>query len=213
MLRQRRSQRAPTALRARVKSRDRILSGGHTVLVLRPELNEHDYLRQIELLALDVVAAAREEGWQTYGDDPADATRVQRSVNELARVLRHHHFEGDGCVEEDQRILRLGGAALLEPGGTESRQDSYRAGCARLGVDARDEGWALWYTWDDQERAHTMVTTVLETTRGLLENWARGRDVHPVQPRRSQIRVVVRGWVGPITLSPGHAGTNGLGGG
>ena len=62
-----------TAPRARIKSRDRILSGGHTVLVLEPGLNEHDYLRQIELLALDVVAAAREEGWLTYGDDPAGA--------------------------------------------------------------------------------------------------------------------------------------------
>ncbi|GIE92105.1 hypothetical protein [Actinoplanes regularis] len=177
-----------------------------------PELNEQDYLRQIELLARDVVAAAQKEGWQTYGTDPADATAMQRSVNELARLLRHRHFEGDGCVEPDRRTLPLGGAALFEPGETQSRQDSYRVGCARLGVDPRAEGWALWHTWDDQQRAHTMVTTALETTRGLLDNWAQGHDVHPSQPRRSQIRAVVRGWVGPITLSPGHAGTQGLGG-
>ena len=180
--------------------------------VREPELNEQEYLRQVELLALGVVAAAQEEGWQTCREDPADATILQRSVNELARVLRHRHFEDDGCLEEDRPMLHLGGAALFEPGDTESRQDSYRVGCARLGVDERDEGWALWYTWDDQERAHTMVTTALATTRGLLDNWARGRDVHPVQPRRSQIGAVVRGWVGPIILSPSHAATNGLGG-
>jgi hypothetical protein len=182
------------------------------VLVLEPDLNEQDYLRQIELLALDVVDAAREEGWQAYRADPADATGMQRSVNKLARTLRHHHFEDDGCVEQDRPMLHLGGAALFEPGETEGQRDSYRAGCARLGVDARDEGWALWYTWDHRERAHTMVTTALEATRGLLDNWARGRDVHPAQPRRSQIRAVIRGWVGPITLSPSHARTKGLGG-
>jgi hypothetical protein len=182
------------------------------VLVLEPELTEHDYLRQIELLALDVVAAARDEGWQNDDDDPPDATRMQRSVSELARNLRHHHFDADGCVEQDRRMLHLGGAALFKPGETESQQDSYRVGGARLGVDARDEGWALWYTWDDQERAHTMVTTALETTRGLLDNWAQGRDVHPAQPRRSQIRAVIRGWVGPVILSPSHASTRGLGG-
>lgn len=181
------------------------------MLVLEPELNEHDYLRQVELLALDVVAAARDEGWQNYDGEPAAATRMQRSVSELARNLRHHHFDADGCVEQDRWMLHLGGAALFKPGETESQQDGYRVGCARLGVDARDEGWALWHTWDDQERAHTMVTTALETTRGLLDNWAHGRDVHPAQPRRSQIRAVIRGWVGPIILSPSHASTRGLG--
>jgi len=182
------------------------------VPVLEPELSRQDYLRQVELLALDVVAAAQEEGWQSWGEDPVDATRLQRTVNELARTLRHQHFEDDGCVEPDRPVLHLGGAALFVPGETESRQDGYRVGCARLGVDTRDEGWALWYTWDDQERAHTMVTTALRTTRGLLDNWAQGRDVHPAQPRRSQIRAVIRGWVGPVTLSPSHASTKGLGG-
>ncbi len=144
--------------------------------------------------------------------DPADATPLQRSVSELARMLRHHHVEADGCIEPGRPVLHLGGAALFEPGETESQGGNYRVGCARLGVDARDEGWALWHTWDDQERAHTMVITALETTRGLLDNWARGRDVHPAQPRRSQIRAVIRGWIGPITLSPSHASTRGLGG-
>jgi hypothetical protein len=202
----------PRLLQGHAKSRDKILRGGHTVPVLEPDLDVHDYLRQIELLAMDVVAAAQDEGWQTCGGNPADATPLQRAVNELARTLRHHHFEDDGCVEPDRPLLHLGGAALLVPGETDSQQDSYRAGCARLGVDTRDDGWALWFSWDDQERSHTMVTTALETTRGLLDNWAQGRDVHPAQPRRSQIRAVIRGWVGPITLSPSYASAKGLGG-
>ncbi|MBO3741741.1 hypothetical protein [Actinoplanes flavus] len=130
----------------------------------------HDYLQQMELLAVDVVAAAQDEGRQTYGDDSAGATPLQRSVNELVRVLRHHHFEGGGCVEPNRPVLHLGGAALFAP--VKRRADR----------------------------------------TGLLDNWAPGRDLHPVQPRRGQIRAVVRGRVGPIILSPSHASTRGLGG-
>ncbi|MEV0902951.1 hypothetical protein [Actinoplanes sp. NPDC049802] len=122
----------------------------------------------------------------------------------MARILRHRYFEDDGCAEPSRPVLHLGGAALFEPGGTESEQDGYWVGCARLGVDAQDEGWALWYTWDDQERAHTILTTALETTLDLLDNWAQGRDVHPAQPRRSQIRAVIRGWVGPVAQLRQH---------
>ncbi|GAA3448357.1 hypothetical protein [Dactylosporangium matsuzakiense] len=60
--------------------------------------------------------------------------------------------------------------------------------------------------------AHTIVTTALDSTRALLAIWSHGRDAHPVRPRRAQIVAVVRGWVGPIVLSPGHAGEIGLGG-
>jgi hypothetical protein len=182
------------------------VGGGHTVPV--PELGEQDYLRQVELLAREVVAAAHDEGWLTYAQDPVEAGALQRVVNELARTLRHQHFAGDGCAESDRPVLTLGGAALIVPGETES----YGRGCALLGVPAREEGWALWYTWDGEDRPHTMVTTALETTRGLLANWAQGRDVHPAQPARSQVRAVLRGWVGPVTLSPGYAATKGLGG-
>ena len=45
------------------------------------------------------------------------------------------------------------------PGQTTAAQDTYDAGCERLGVVARDEGWALWHTWDDQGRPCTVVTT------------------------------------------------------
>ena len=196
----------------RPKERDASLDHDHTVLVLESELSEQDYLRQIELLAHDVVRAAQGEGWQTYGPDPAQATTLHKAVNDLARTLQHHHFDGDGCVDDGQPILQLGGAALITPGNTAAQEANYRTGCGRLGVGERREGWALWYTWDDQERAHTMVTTALETTRALLENWSQGRDVHPTRPRRAHIAAVVRGWVGPVTLSPTHATKIGLGG-
>ena len=47
-----------------------------------------DCLRQIELLALDVVGAT----------DPAE---LERAVGDLGR-LRHWHFNGDGCVDPDR---------------------------------------------------------------------------------------------------------------
>ncbi|WP_412736337.1 hypothetical protein [Krasilnikovia sp. MM14-A1259] len=180
--------------------------------MLEPELNEHDYLQQIELLARDVVRAAKDEGWVSYDADPAEASALQRAVNEVARRLRHWHFNGDGCLEDDRPLLHLGGAGVITPGDNPERQENYRTGCARLGVDVRDEGWALWYSWDDKARAHTIVTTALDTTHALLDNWSHGRDIHPAQPDRAQIAAVVRGWVGPITLSPSHATTIGLGG-
>jgi hypothetical protein len=37
----------------------------------------------------------------TYPPDDADQTPLQRAINELARNLRHVHYEGDGCVDED----------------------------------------------------------------------------------------------------------------
>jgi hypothetical protein len=151
-----------------------------------------DYLRQIELLARAVVNVA---------DDPV---ALPEAILELRGRIRYQHFVGDGCVD-DGPILHLGGAAIITP-----EIESYEHGCSRLGVDPRPEGWALWYTWDDRARAHTMVTTAFETTRGLLENWAQGRDVHPAQPDRAQIAAVVRGWPGPIVLSPGHSRHVGL---
>jgi hypothetical protein len=176
--------------------------------VLEPELSEDDHLRQVDLLARDVADAANDEGWLSYAPDPGDATPLQRAVNELARALRHWHFQGDGCLPEERPLLHLGGAALITP----QMGEGYRAGCTRLGVAERAEGWALWHTWDEYARAHTMVVSAVETTQALLENWSRGLDVHPGQPRRSQVAAVARGWVGPITLSPSHATTIGLGG-
>ncbi|GAA2349403.1 hypothetical protein [Dactylosporangium salmoneum] len=56
------------------------------------------------------------------------------------------------------------------------------------------------------------MTTALATTQGLLDNWSRGLDIHPVRPYRTQIAAVVRGWAQPIVLSPSHATTIGVGG-
>jgi hypothetical protein len=184
-----------------------------TVLVAEPDLDDHDYLHQVELLARDVVHAAAEEGWLTVGPDPPEATTVHRAVNELARALKHWHFDGDGCLDPDRPTLRLGGAAVITPGQSAAQQDNYRTGCTRLSVTDRPDGWALWHTWDDHRRPCTIVTTALDTTQALLDAWSHGRDVHPVKPRRAQIAAVVAGWVGPITLSPGHAANVGLGGG
>ena len=58
-----------------------------------------DYLQRIESLAKEVVDRAASEGWLTYQPDPQTATPLQRSVNELARHLRHVHHEGDGCLD------------------------------------------------------------------------------------------------------------------
>jgi hypothetical protein len=177
--------------------------------VTEPEPSDSDYLRQLQLLARDVVHAAQDEGWHTFGPDPDDATALHRAVNELSRHLRRPHFDGDGCIE-DRPLQHLGGAALISPGTDPAQQASYLAGCNRLGVEPRDEGWALWYTWDDKARAHTIVTTALDTTRALLQSWSTGHDLHPAQPLRAQIAAVVRGWPGPVILSPGHATTIGL---
>ena len=84
--------------------RDRIRRAGHTCRVLEVELSDQDYLRQIELLARDVVDAAQDEGSLAYGSDPDDATTLQRAVNQLARHLRREHFAGDGCVGDDRPL-------------------------------------------------------------------------------------------------------------
>ncbi|GAA2349410.1 hypothetical protein [Dactylosporangium salmoneum] len=105
-----------------------------------PDLSEQEYLRQIELLAIDVVDQARGEGWLSYQPDPDQATPLQRAVNELARQVRHHHFDGDGCLDDDRAVLHLGGAALIAPGRTPQEHDLYQTRCAELGVETRAEG-------------------------------------------------------------------------
>ncbi|WP_232234410.1 hypothetical protein [Actinoplanes sp. N902-109] len=159
------------------------------------ELGELDYLRQIELLALDVVAAREPQA-------------RHRAVEELGRQLQHMHYPGDGCVDRERGMLHLGGAAIVTP----EVFGEYGRLCALLGVPERAQGWALWFTWDEQGAAHTMVTTVLDTTQALLAEWARGRAADPVRPVRAQVAAVVRGWLGPMTRSPGNAARHGLGG-
>lgn len=87
-----------------------------------------------------MVHAAADEGWLTHAPDPAQATALHRAVNDLARALAHRHFDGDGCLEPDRQVLRLGGAAIITPGHTTGTRNAYDAGCRRLGVAARDDG-------------------------------------------------------------------------
>jgi hypothetical protein len=62
-------------------------------------MTEVEYLRKVERLAREVTARASDEGWLTYADD-GDHSQLQQAVNELARNIRHLHYEGDGCLDE-----------------------------------------------------------------------------------------------------------------
>lgn len=63
-------------------------------------LTDDEYLRLVETLAHDVAERAFEEGWLTYGPGDEDQTPLQRSINEMARSLRHVHHDGDGCLDD-----------------------------------------------------------------------------------------------------------------
>ncbi|MFD3842681.1 hypothetical protein ACFWWC_41580 [Streptomyces sp. NPDC058642] len=84
-------------------------------------------------------------------------------------------------MEEDRPLVRLVGASVLTPevmpAGVEEEYDEI---CARIGVEPRPEGWALWNTWSDGgELKVTMRVSAVETTEGLLENWSRVRAIDP----------------------------------
>ncbi|MER5864286.1 hypothetical protein [Kitasatospora sp. NPDC002040] len=178
-----------------------------------PELSDPDHLREIERLAYLVTVEASNEDWLSFDPDPEDATPLRRSINALARALRSYHFDGDGCVEEDRPLVRLVGATVLKPGVMPTGvDDDYEQACARIGVEARPEGWALWNTWDDDGRQVTMVVSAVETTEGLFANWSRGRALDPVTPLPSQVAQVRRGWIGPMTFSPRGVRRTGRGG-
>ncbi len=63
-------------------------------------LSDEDYLKRVEGLANVVCDEGFEEGWLTYLPDDHDQRPLQRAINELARNLRHVHYEGDGCLDE-----------------------------------------------------------------------------------------------------------------
>ncbi|MFF4573690.1 hypothetical protein [Streptomyces sp. NPDC001410] len=178
-----------------------------------PKLSDLDYLQEIERLASRVELEASSEGWLSCQEDPEDATALQRSVNALSRALRHYHFDGDGRLEEDRPLVRLVGASVLKPGAMPAgMEEGYEEVCARIGVEPRPEGWALWNTWSDGKLKVTMVVSAVETTEGLFENWSRGRVLDPVSPLPSQIALIRQGWIGPITFSPRAVSRTGLGG-
>ncbi|WUD77064.1 hypothetical protein OG937_37860 [Streptomyces sp. NBC_00510] len=162
-----------------------------------PELSELDYLREIERLAKAVVSAAA--GEQLHAGDAEDDGPFQRSVNALGRALLQYHFPLDGCLEEEEErpLVPLAAVAIIRPEAMPIGSDeTYPHACARLGVEARPEGWALWDTWVDGSAKVTMVVSAVDTTEGLLTNWAKGRDLLPVMPLPSQIAQVHAGWTG-----------------
>lgn len=167
----------------------------------RPELSELDYLREIERLAKAVTSAAAGEPWYatgTGGEGP-----LQRSVNALGRALRQYHFPLDGCLEEEAERpeVPLAAVAVIRPEAMPIAIDeTYPQACARLGVEARPEGWALWNTWADGDAKVTMVVSAVDTTEGLLTNWAKGRNLLPVMPLPSQIAQVHAGWTGWVSI-------------
>jgi hypothetical protein len=169
----------------------------------RPDLSEPEYLRHIEHLAREIVNAANAEGWLTYADDPDEATPLQRMVNETARQLRHYHFDGDGCLEEERPFLRLAGVVLLRPDAVPlGMAGSYSEICARLGVQVRPEGWAIWNAWAEDGQSLSIVLADSDGTEGLLMNWARGIEVYPLALLPAQVVLTRQGWLTPMTLSP-----------
>jgi hypothetical protein len=161
----------------------------------RPELSELDYLREIERLAKAVVSASAGEQW--YASDTEIEGSLQRSVNALGRALLHYHFPLDGCLEEEAERpqVPLAAVAIIRPEAMPVGTDeTYPHACVRLAVEARPEGWALWETWADGNAKVTMVVSAVDTTEGLLTNWAKGRNVLPVMPLPSQIAQVHAGW-------------------
>lgn len=107
----------------------------------RSDLTETEHLKEIERLAREVRSAALREGWLSYAPDPENATELQRSVNALARALRHCHFPGDGCVEEYRPLVELAGVLIIRPGIMPSElNETYEQACLRIGVEPREEG-------------------------------------------------------------------------
>ncbi|QKW39374.1 hypothetical protein HUT06_39515 [Actinomadura sp. NAK00032] len=181
-----------------------------------PEMSEAEYLREVEARSRAVVNEAADEGWLAYYEEVEETNGLRRAVNELARTLRHYHYQGDGCLDEetDRPRMRLAGVVLLRPAAMPfGMDDDYETACRRLNVDPRPEGWAVWNTWSRQGHPVLLVMTDLDGTEGLLINWAKGISTYPVTPVPSQIAQVHEGWAAPMTVSPrvrSHLGVDGL---
>ncbi|GAA4180398.1 hypothetical protein GCM10022252_03180 [Streptosporangium oxazolinicum] len=172
----------------------------------RTELSDIEYLRHIEHLAREIVNTADNEGWLTLATISDEATPLQRAVIETARRLRHHHFDGDGCLDEDLPLMKLAGVVILRPDALPvGMEESYSEICARLDVEARPEGWAIWNTWAKDGQSISIVLIDSSGTEGLLMNWAQGIEVYPVTPLPAQVVLTRQGWVTPMPLSPASA--------
>ncbi|WP_248966380.1 hypothetical protein [Sphaerisporangium perillae] len=88
-----------------------------TLGMVGADLSEPEYLRHIEYLARELVYAAADEGWLTYGDQLTQLTPLQRAVTEIAHQIRHYHFDGDGCIDPElPPTMKLAGTVILKPG-------------------------------------------------------------------------------------------------
>ncbi|MGJ6966248.1 hypothetical protein ACSDR0_30500 [Streptosporangium sp. G11] len=172
----------------------------------RTDLSEIEYLRHIEHLAREIVNAADGEGWLTLTTTSDEATPLRRAVIETARQLRHHHFDGDGCLDEDLPLMKLAGVVILRPHAVPvGMEESYTEICARLDVEARPGGWAIWNTWAKDRQPISIVLVDSSGTEGLLTNWAQGIEVYPVTPPPAQVVMTRQGWITPMTLPPASA--------
>jgi hypothetical protein len=66
----------------------------------RPVQAPAEYTDELERLALEVVNLAHAE----YGDlrgSAAAGPDLQRTLVELANMLRHFHYDGDGCIDDE----------------------------------------------------------------------------------------------------------------
>ena len=172
----------------------------------RTDLSDIEYLRHIEHLAREIVNAADDEGWLTLTATSDGGTPLRRAVIETARQLRHHHFDGDGCLDEDLPPMKLAGVVILRPGSLPvGMQESYSEICDRLDVEARPEGWTVWNTWAKDGQPISVVLVDSNGTEGLLTNWAQGIEVYPIIPLPAQVVLTRQGWITPMTLSPASA--------
>lgn len=67
----------------------------------RPRIQDPEYVDALESRAWDVVNAAYEHFGDELREAAPDGPQVQRAIVGLADLLRHHHYEGDGCIDDD----------------------------------------------------------------------------------------------------------------
>jgi hypothetical protein len=135
--------------------------------------------------------------------------RAERSAGYCARTADGRPVHEGGFGEQ---VAKGHVACVLPSDVVGGDQEGYEEVCARIGVEPRSEGWALWNTWSGGELKVTMVVSAVETTEGLFQNWSRGRVIDPVAPLPSQIALVRRDWIGPMTFSPRAVSRMGLNG-
>ncbi|GHJ50052.1 hypothetical protein Cs7R123_73940 [Catellatospora sp. TT07R-123] len=164
-----------------------------------------DYLRQVEFLANRLVATAYDEGWEVL-EPSADAGPVALALREIAMVLQHFHFDGDGCLDDESRLRDVAGVLVLRPEAMPPTADyTYEQVCAGLYLKPQPGGWAIWNTWTRSRKRCALVLNDPHTTEGLLLAWEHGRAIWPAEPLKGQVARVVSGWVGPMVWHPHHA--------